>query len=230
MSKNTAARKPQQLAYKLGMLLGLLGLAVLLSSAFDPYHAAGPMNSGHEQLQCKSCHQEAPGTLRQQVQANLRHALGLRERLADIGHQAVTNERCLECHERPNDRHPVYRFLEPRFGKARAALSPHYCGSCHTEHQGRRVTRTDIGYCVNCHKKTRLRKDPLDVPLDRLIALKRWDSCLGCHDFHGNHLMKTPSRVEQMIPAEKIRAYFQAGASPYGDDRHFQAKKEILHD
>jgi len=48
----------------------------------------------------------------------------------------------------------------------------------------------------------------------------------GCHDFHGNHIMKTKKTVEQIIPAEKIRAYFQGGASPYGDDRHYKAKKE----
>jgi hypothetical protein len=211
-------------------MVGLLGLAVLLLPAYDKFHARGPMNSGHDTLKCESCHQDAPGSLRQQIQANLRYALRLRERLADFSHQDVSNENCLGCHERPNDRHPVYRFLEPRFLKARENLSPQLCVSCHTEHKGQRVTRTEIGYCVNCHKKTRLRKDPLDVPHDRLIALKRWESCLGCHDFHGNHIMKTKKTVEQIIPAEKIRAYFQGGASPYGDDRHYKAKKEINHD
>ena len=143
----------------------------------------------------------------------------------DFGHQVVTNENCLACHERPNDRHPVYRFLEPRFLKAREALSPQFCVSCHAEHKGQRVTRTEIDYCVNCHKKTRLRKDPLDVSHERLIALKRWESCLGCHDFHGNHMMKTAKTVEAIIPAEKIRAYFQGGASPYGTERRYKAKK-----
>lgn len=227
---NSTARKPQHLAYKLGIMIGLISLAVLLLPVYDKFHVRGPMNSGHDTLKCVSCHQDAPGSLRQQIQANLRYAFGQRERLADFGHQAVTNESCLDCHERPNDRHPVYRFLEPRFLKARENLSPQLCVSCHTEHKGRRVTRAELGYCVNCHKKTKLRKDPLDVPHDRLIALNRWESCLGCHDFHGNHLMKTPKAVEQIIPSEKIHAYFQGGASPYGDDRHYKAKKEVNHD
>lgn len=230
MNKNITTRKRQYLAYKLGIMIGLLALAVLLLPAYDTYHVRGPMNSGHDTLKCESCHQGAPGSLRQQIQANLRYALGLRERLADFGHQAVTNENCLACHERPNDRHPVYRFLEPRFLKAREALSPHFCVSCHSEHKGRRVTRAETGYCVNCHKKTKLRKDPLDVPHDRLIALNRWESCLGCHDFHGNHIMKTKKTVEAIIPAGKIRAYFQGGPSPYGDERRYKAKKEVNND
>jgi Cytochrome c3 len=230
MNKGTTTRKPQYLAYSLGIIIGLLGLTVLLAPANDNFHAHGPMNSGHDTIKCEFCHQDAPGSLRQQIQANLRYAFGQRKRLADFGHQDVGNESCLGCHERPNDRHPVYRFLEPRFLKAREALRPQFCVSCHTEHKGQRVTRAEIGYCVNCHKKTKVRKDPLDVPHDRLIALKRWESCLGCHDFHGNHIMKTKKTVEQIIPAEKIRAYFQGGKSPYGDDRHYKAKKEVNND
>lgn len=230
MDKSTATRKSQHLAYKLGIMTGLLGLAVLLLPAYDKFHIRGPMNSGHDTLKCVSCHQDAPGSLRQQIQANLRYVLGEREHLVDFSHQAVSNENCLSCHERPNDRHPVYRFLEPRFLKARENLSPQFCVSCHTEHKGQRVTIAEIGYCVNCHKKTKLRKDPLDVPHDQLITLNRWESCLGCHDFHGNHIMKTKKTVEQIIPAENIRAYFQGGVSPYGDDRHYKAKKEANHD
>ena len=147
MNTSTTTRKPQHLAYKLGIMIGLLGLAVLLLPAYDKFHARGPMNSGHDTLKCESCHQDAPGSLRQQIQANLRYALRLRERLADFSHQDVSNE-----------------------------------------------------------------------------------NCLGCHDFHGNHIMKTKKTVEQIIPAEKIRTYFQGGASPYGDDRHHKAKKEVNHD
>lgn len=148
-----------------------------------------------------------------QIIANLRYALGLRKRIAPFGHQTVSNENCLSRHERPNDRHLVYRFLEPRFLKARENLGPQQYVSCHTEHKKQRVTLSEIGYCVNCHKQTKLRKDPLDVPHDLLIALNHWESCLGCHDFHGNHIMKTSTTVEQIIPAEKIRAYFQGGLS-----------------
>jgi len=230
MNESKATRKPQHIAYTVGIVIGLLGLAVLLLPAYDKFHVRGPMNSGHDTLKCESCHQEASGSLRQQIQANLRYAFGQREHLADFSHQAVSNENCLACHERPNDRHPVYRFLEPRFLKARENLSPQHCVSCHMEHNGQRVTRAEIGYCVHCHKKTKVRKDPLDVSHERLIALKRWESCLGCHDFHGNHKMKTKMSVEQIIPAEKIHAYFRGGISPYGNDRRYKAKKEANND
>ena len=130
MNTSTTTRKPQHLAYKLGTMVGLLGLAVLLLPAYDKFHARGPMNSGHDTLKCESCHQDAPGSLRQQIQANLRYALRLRERLADFSHQDVSNENCLGCHERPNDRHPVYRFLEPRFLKARENLTQKRPAGC----------------------------------------------------------------------------------------------------
>ena len=77
MNKNTVTRKRQHLAYILGIVLGLIALAVLLSPRYDKFHVRGPMNSGHDTLKCESCHQDAPGSLRQQIQANLRYVLGL---------------------------------------------------------------------------------------------------------------------------------------------------------
>jgi len=185
------------------------------------------MNRGHETVACDGCHRPAPGTLRQQLQANVRYWLGVRATPADFGRSAVGDAVCLDCHDRPNDRHPVYRFLEPRFVKARQAIAPHHCLSCHAEHRGQRVTQPDIGYCVQCHRETRLRKDPLDMPHDRLIALKQWDSCLGCHDFHGNHIYRVPVEAERTVPADRIRGYFTGGPSPYGNTLHYQARKEV---
>lgn len=221
------SRRRQNLAYLAGICAGLLVLGLFLFPAGEKLHARGPMNSGHEDLQCASCHKDAPGSARQQIQANLRFILGQRDKPADFGHSPVGNEACLACHERPNDRHPVYRFLEPRFAKVRESLRPHRCTSCHAEHNGKRVTLAEVGYCVNCHKETKLRKDPVDVPHERLIALKLWETCLGCHDFHGNHIMKTAKSVENVIPPERIRAYFEGGPSPFGDARYHKAKKEV---
>lgn len=184
------------------------------------------MNTGHEDLKCKSCHKPAPGTVRQQLQANLRYVLGLRETAADFGQQDVGNEICLGCHDRPKDRHPVYRFLEPRFAKAREQIQPQFCISCHLEHQGKRVTREESGYCVNCHKETKLKKDPINISHEQLIAQDRWESCLGCHDFHGNHVMKTKRVVEEAWSPERVRAYFGGGPSPYPKELYYNAKKE----
>ena len=69
--------------------------------------------------------------------------------------------------------------------------------ACRLEHRGQRVTLTDTGYCSTCHKETTLKRDPIHIPHERLIARDRWETCLGCHDFHGIHLMKTKTRVRR---------------------------------
>lgn len=219
-------RRRQILGYCLGAFAGAMCVLVLLLPGQEDFHVRGPMNTGHEGCGCESCHKPAAGTLRQQLQANVRYLLGQRETLVPFGHEDVTTEICLKCHERPNDRHPVFRFFEPRFVKARAALGPQLCTSCHLEHARKRVTLDDTGYCVNCHEETKLKKDPLDISHEQLIAADRWQTCLGCHDFHGNHVMKTATKVEQAFPPEKILAYFQGGPSPYPEKRQYKAKKE----
>jgi hypothetical protein len=227
MAAQFPRRKP--VAYRVGIAIGLSACVLLSTSAGERYLAHGPMNAGHEDIACEGCHRPAPGTLRQQIQAGIRFTLGLRGTPADFGYRPVGNESCLDCHERPNDRHPVYRFLEPRFAKAREAVRPHLCVACHAEHRGGRVTIAQLGYCENCHRETRLRKDPLDVSHAQLILLKLWDSCLRCHDFHGNHMRKAERTVEQLIPLETIRRYFDGGPSPYGEARYHKAKKEAGH-
>lgn len=217
--------KSRRMAYLLGTLLGILMIVYVTLPEGQGFLAIGPMNTGHESLTCIDCHKEAPGTLRQQIQARVRYWLGFREDSVTVGRQHVTNEICLGCHERPKDRHPIYRFLEPRFETIRKKIQPHQCTSCHQEHQGERVTQTRIGFCVACHEKTRLKKDPLTTPHHDLITLKLWNSCLGCHDFHGNHKMKTAQTLDKIIPKEIIEDYFQGGASPYGEVYH-KAKHE----
>lgn len=212
--------------YRAGAATGAVAVLVLAWPANERFQAHGPMNTGHEALRCAYCHAEAPGTYRQQLQAGLRYLAGLRRTAPDFGRQDVDSQACLTCHERPDDRHPVYRFLEPRFAEAREALRPDSCLSCHLEHRGQRVTLADIGYCTHCHEDTRLRKDPLDVPHDQLVAADRWETCLGCHDFHGNHVMTTARRLRQAIRPERIHDYFAGAPSPFGNERRHQARKE----
>jgi hypothetical protein len=220
------ARRRQNLAYAIGSAAGLLTLLALALPASEQWHARGPLISGHAELTCDACHEPAPGTYRQQVQANLRFVLGQRATPADFGRTDVGNGACLSCHDHPTERHPVYRFLEPRFAKVREELQPHLCVACHREHSGSRVTLTEIGYCAGCHEDTKLRKDPVDVPHERLIAADQWETCLGCHDFHGNHVMTTVRRLDEAIKPERIREYFKSGPSPFGEERHHQAPRE----
>jgi hypothetical protein len=155
--------------------------------------------------------------VRQQLQTIAAHWLDRLPRHVDIdlGYRAVTNDACQSCHVRPDDRHPVFRFLEPRFAEARAAIHPEQCASCHREHAGARVTVADGTYCRQCHSDLDVENDPLDVPHRMLVQTQQWQSCLGCHDYHGNHALKPPTRLRNAIAADAIRAYLRGGASPY---------------
>ena len=165
-------------------------------------------------LDCTGCHRPAPGSVRQQIQAGTRFLLGLRETPVDFGFRAVENGDCQACHERPFDRHPVYRFNEPRFADARKEIAPQRCASCHREHSGRRVT-VEPDYCRHCHGELEMKNDPLDVSHATLVRESRWLSCLGCHDFHGNHVMKSSTRFADAFSALSVERYFEGDVSPY---------------
>lgn len=221
-------RERQNWGIFVGLLLGCLGLSILLWSGQDRIYAKGAANPGHENLECSACHRPATGNTRQQVQAEVQHFLGFRKSSPDFGNKKVDNEACLDCHSRPNDRHPVFRFGEPRFAEARAAIDPMNCNSCHLEHTGKRVTVGMITYCQYCHQDTRINNDPITIPHTTLIANKQWNTCLGCHDFHGNHVMpQTETDLSRVIPEEEIWAYFNGGASPYPKELHYPAKDTL---
>jgi hypothetical protein len=207
-------RSRRTLGIRIGLVSAGLGLALVLSAGGDSFRAKGPMNSGHQDLACADCHLAAPGTLRQKLQANARYLAGLRADAADMGARVVGSERCQVCHWRPNDRHPIYRFLEPRFAEVRASLGAHDCVSCHREHRGARVTAV-AGFCVECHRDLELRSDPLDVPHRQLVAEESWLTCLGCHDFHGNHALEPATRLAAALAPASIARYLAGGDSPY---------------
>jgi hypothetical protein len=209
-----AARR--RLGVATGIVLGAAALGALCAPGCEHLHAAGPMNVGHAVVACAGCHREAPGTMRQQLQAAARSWTGLHDRAVDVGFQPVTSRECTECHDRPDDRHPGFRFLEPRFNVAREELHPERCESCHREHSGVRITVAETTYCRHCHGELVVENDPLDVSHATLVAGRQWGSCLGCHDYHGNHAGKPPRRLADAIPVERIEAYFVGGRSPYG--------------
>lgn len=207
------------IGYSIGAAVGAVALGVLLMPSSERLIAAGPMNTGHENLSCESCHKPAEGTVRQQLQANVQYALGRRATEVDFVRRPVGNAACLECHSRPKDVHPVSRFLEPRFAEARTALAPQLCGSCHREHEGRRVTVSETAFCRHCHQDVKIAKDPLTVSHQELASRNDWQSCLGCHDFHGNHAMKLKTSVAEALPPEYVLQYFQGGPSPYSREK-----------
>lgn len=208
-------RNPRRTGYVLGSGLMLASLTALVTNQESSWTAKGPMNAGHEDLSCASCHDETQGSLRQQVQANVSHILGRRDSVVWVGRQPVTNQVCLDCHPVPDDRHPTFRFFEPRFADAREEVGAHRCNACHQEHQGRRVARGD--FCGACHEDIELSADPIDPSHRQLAADDRWSSCLGCHDFHGNHDHRPQQSFAERFGTEPIEAYLEGGPSPYGD-------------
>ena len=239
-SKNNFRRR-QNMGLVSGLIAGLVLVLWLSLSINARLHAPGVMNIGHEKLECEDCHQLTPGTLRQKLQANVRYLLGERNNSVPIGHKPVANKDCLECHVRPNERHPVFRFFEPRFKKARAEIGAQYCVSCHREHRGIRVA-VDFRFCAVCHQRLNLKNDPLVASREPLVSkqnivshrelvkTKQWQTCLGCHDFHGNHRMKTADSMDRMINAEQINAYLRGDKSPYSETKFHKAKQKRNHE
>lgn len=225
-------RKRQVIGGGLGLILSLIVYVVLTLPSNEDLVSLGPMNTGHENLKCIDCHVKAPGNVFQQLQANLMHAIGQRKNEVEFGHLDVDTKKCQSCHDRPNDRHPVYRFTEPRFNDARKNIAVTECETCHLEHNDMRITLNveEATYCKNCHEDLVMKKDPLDISHEDLIKAGLWSSCLQCHDFHGNHFMETSKLLKDTIPYESIKAYFEGQPSPYGDEKKYKAKESPTDD
>ena len=195
--------------------------SLALIPALERFLAVGPANTGHEDLDCVSCHDPARGTMRQQLQANARWALGQRETPADFVHAPVGNSVCNDCHDREGeDRHPSFRFKEARFDEAREAIAPQLCVSCHMEHLGGRVT-VEGDYCTHCHQEFEIDEDIIEPKHQALADEERFDTCLQCHDFHGNHRMEEPEDLDGAWSIDEVRAYLDGGEDPYGEDLRF---------
>lgn len=220
-------RKRQVIGGGIGVLISIIGFTVLSLPSNEDMLSLGPMNTGHEKLVCMDCHVKAPGNAFQQIQANVMHMIGLRNNEVEFGHLDVDTKKCQSCHDRPNDRHPVYRFTEPRFNDARKNIAITECETCHLEHKGMRVTlnMNELTYCKNCHEDLVMKNDPLDISHEDLIKAGLWSSCLQCHDFHGNHFMETAEELKDTISYTAIKAYLEGAESPYGKEKKYKAKE-----
>ena len=202
------------------LIVGALLLGLWWVPPAQGFKALGPMNTSHENLECGACHKDAPGTIRQQLSHNTRSLLGMHESLmVPVGFAPIDNKVCLECHNRPNDRHPTSRFLETKFAEQRATLGPHECNNCHGEHHGERVAMVEPGFCRNCHQDMEVNFDTATPSHAELIEDDAWETCLQCHDFHGNHMRDTPTNLAAGIAQETILKYLKGGPDPYGNNK-----------
>ena len=223
MFKISPLRKRQVIGGSIGLVLGMSLFYMFTLDAAEDYVSIGPMNTGHETLNCYACHADANGNLIQQVQSNISHAFGARAEGVDFGTKDVTLNNCLACHDRPNDRHPTYRFTEPRFKEAVKQIDATTCITCHKEHNAERVSVASGDYCMNCHQDLVVENDPLDMSHEAIIAGKLWRTCIQCHDFHGNHTYDVPEKLADTIPLQTIQNYFEGGKDPYGTNKKYIA-------
>jgi len=206
----------RQAAYGLGLIVAAIGGVLLLLPGSEYWHAAGPFNVGHTKLACSDCHTRAPGNVAGQALNNILHAVGLSDSGSYFIYSPAGNEQCLACHTNPDDLHPVAEFLEPEFAKVREARGVQFCIGCHQQHLGVRISVTPRVVCQDCHDDMTLDDDPVDISHTRLISDRRWETCLGCHDHHGNHDRKVPTVMSEILTEEQIQQYFDGGKSPYG--------------
>ena len=223
MFKVSPLRKRQFFGILTGLALAIPLVFFLNTDAAESYVSLGPMNTGHEELTCVSCHADAKGNLIQQLQSNFSHTFGARKEGVDFGTKDVTVDNCLQCHDRPNDRHPTHRFSEPRFKDAIKNIDATTCITCHKEHNSERVSVTPVNYCMNCHETLKVENDPIDISHEELIASKEWFTCIQCHDFHGNHKYAVPEKLKDTIPMTKLQEYFKGGEDPFGNDKKYLA-------
>ncbi|MEJ7646092.1 MAG: 2Fe-2S iron-sulfur cluster-binding protein [Chryseolinea sp.] len=222
---NPKQNRNRRLAFTVGLFLVFVINMYVVYSDNQALLCKGPMNKGHAELNCDNCHTRAPGTTRQQIQANFKSLIGLRDEPVDFGLSKVDNDQCLSCHYRPNDRHPTHRFLEPRFAIAREKLPAENCESCHREHNGLSISLSDFTYCKNCHEDLQVKNDPLDISHEELIKEDKWTTCVQCHDYHGNHLFDTPVRLQDTIQLSRITIYWEGGDDAYSLKKKLIAKK-----
>ena len=62
-----------------------------------------------------------------------------------------------------------------------------------------------------------MEEDPLDVSHETLVNDERWETCLGCHDYHGNNAYTLATEVSEAFTPEQVQSYADGGDSPYGD-------------
>jgi hypothetical protein len=96
--------------------------------------------------------------------------------------------------------------------------------SCHAEHKNRRVL-AKADQCDLCHAKLVVKNEQVDIAHTTLIAKADWPSCLGCHDYHGNHRRKAQTTFNARFSRAAIDAYLANGPSPYGDVKKVKGKQ-----
>jgi hypothetical protein len=60
-----------------------------------------------------------------------------------------------------------------------------------------------------------------------LTTQGRWDTCMACHDYHGNHTQRVPTQMSRAVPQADVLSYFRGGPSPYGTEVRSPARRPV---
>ena len=110
---------------------------------------------------------------------------------------------CLDCHEHPDDWHPISQFLEPRFPEEWERIKAHMSVTCNAECRGVRVTQATVGYYTHCHQDV-LWQTTVFYPPRVSGEWRAWPARLQCHSFHGSHVWKTPVSLDIIVPEAQV--------------------------
>jgi hypothetical protein len=69
-----------------------------------------------------------------------------------------------------------------------------------------------------------VKEDTIEPTHALLVASERWETCLSCHDFHGNHIRTTPTRLEDGAAEAAVARYLAGGQDVYGSEVRFPAR------
>ncbi len=155
----------------LSLLLSAWLAYLMLSGDNKELFMPGPVSSGHHQIgvACEACHTDP------------------------LGGGEVILQACIDCHgedrKKPDDSHPVEKFLDPRNADRLENIDATNCITCHTEHRPE-ITMKDgltqaIDLCFHCHA---------DVAENRPSHKgMEFTSCKdsGCHNYHNNRALYT---------------------------------------
>ena len=71
----------------------------------------------------------------------------------------------------------------------------------------------------------------MEVPYDKTVPThaqlkeeEAWETCMSCHDFHGNHMTEIPNRLQDGISTEALLDYMDGGSDPYSEEKHHTAQ------
>ena len=104
---------------------------------------------------------------------------------------------------------PFSRFKEIRFAEQRKELGIHECRACHSEHSGTRMSILPSNYCRSCHENTEIKTTRWILSIRIYSEMEKWNTCLQCHDFHGNHIYEVPQKMKDTIPLLEVQNYLK---------------------